>query len=555
VRDEAIGRYLKTAGPERRFWCEQRDGKRRVLDSYGEAFRQLKVTAERASGLPFPISFDCDAVRRMSEDDAWHCAAMSDVEHMRAYARGRGLEPPRPRPPTPDESNRLALIDPRWWFRRNMKFGGRQCEDFAREYGMIHVGAAPYISAAGLQRFRENAANNQRFLEDHWQVDEDTGLALPATEVAAASVANPALRRAELMLRARGMQEVAERLGHLGMFATLTNPSAFHAHLQRSGEPNPRFRGFTVLEGQLWLREHWARVRAELARRGVQYYGFRVAEPHHDATPHWHLIVWAPPDDVPVIEDVLWQHWLRDPEYRAEPGALEYRVRFKREDPSKGSAVAYIAKYVAKNIAGASPLPFDEDPSDESGLPFSEDSERAVAWARIHGIRQFQQIGGPCVTLWRELRRIRVPVEWPPIETLRQCVEDDESHGERASFARLIEALGGIALAHQASRQFWDKAEPRRRDWAGRVVLRMTKYGEYPSPRIVGLMVVWCGRIRRVPTHATVWLLVYAPQARSLSLLPLGPVGITVRGAPEYGSPAAWPNPRETSRAPPAWQP
>lgn len=88
---------------------------------------------------------------------------------------------------------------------------------------------------------------------------------------------------------------------------------------------------------------------------------------------------------------------------RAIKEAKAHRCDFKDIDPNKGDAAGYLAKYITKAIA-----------SDEAGELVQQDlygydagdsARRVDAWASANRVRQFQQIGGPSVTAWRELRR------------------------------------------------------------------------------------------------------------------------------------------------------
>jgi hypothetical protein len=163
---------------------------------------------------------------------------------------------------------------------------------------------------------------------------------------------------------------------------------------------NPLYSGVNPREAQTYLAKHvWARIRAALKRAGIGIYGFRIAEPNHDGTPHWHFLIFHAPSDLEKMKAIILTHALADsPD---EKGAAEHRVDFKPIDPGKGTAAGYIAKYVAKNIDG------HKLESDTYGNAATDASTRVEAWATTWGIRQFQQVGGPPVGPWRELRRVK----------------------------------------------------------------------------------------------------------------------------------------------------
>lgn len=337
----------------------------------------------------------------------------------------------------------LRLQDPAWWRRRLRSGMNLKLEKSAIDLGLISKRKQIYTSDDGvarrlLSKKRLAAALEMTILEN------ELGESFNLKELADKSTANPAIRQVELIKRIVGFDQIAQDLGHAGEFVTLTAPSRFHARLAASGESNPKYAGAYPRETQDYLCKTWARIRAELARTGIKVYGFRIAEPHHDATPHWHLLLFMPMADVKTFRAIVAKHAVR--EDRREDFGLDYaltkteakrlaatkkevvlteaafwqtapkhiwkevspRILFKAIDRQQGSAAGYLIKYICKNVTGkrtdGSDVGVDFEGNGES---LAMTAERVEAWASAHHIRQFQQIGGAPVTLWRECRRVK----------------------------------------------------------------------------------------------------------------------------------------------------
>ncbi|MDO6525414.1 replication endonuclease [Motilimonas sp. 1_MG-2023] len=329
---------------------------------------------------------------------------------------------------------RLQCAD--WWQRQITRAWRRYAEHVAILVGRVRRGVSAYVSQSALKDYRARKAANAAWLKEMFAINTELALEIPLAEAVAASVSNPEVRRTELMVRMRGFENIAKDQDWVGEFYTWTAPSRFHSwtvNRQNKSMQNPRYQGATPRETQTYLCGQWAKARAKLARLNVKLFGFRVVEPHHDATPHWHLLLFVHPKQRFLLRWVLRRYACQHD--KAEL-AKSYKPRFDWQviDPTKGSATGYIAKYIAKNIDGHK-IEID----DESGECAINSAAAVAAWSSLWGIRQFQQIGGPSVSVWRELRRLREVTRNPILEGARIAAD----HGRWHDF---ILAMGGIDI-------------------------------------------------------------------------------------------------------------
>jgi|GEM_PF-3439040 len=388
------------------------------LQPYREVLAWVESIRRELSSLKLEMVSGDAELCEMAERCARMCVDYPDAAEF--ITQRVGLEVPNGRHMT-DTGKLLRMQCVRWWRRRMRAHFGQAVENAMRARGYVRKGRAAYCTDWALRRRTSQRQRTQTMLQAAVATNE-LGEQMSLFDAVQASVSNPVNRRNELMTRIRGFEELATEAGHVALFGTLTAPSCYHAQHSGGGE-NDLFKAAgkpSVRAAQSWLCRMWARARAKLQRLGFRIYGFRIAEPHHDGTPHWHALFFMQPSHVQAVTKVVASIWLS--EHADEKGAAEYRTQFKKIDPALGDAAGYVAKYVAKNIDG-----FNVGQDYEAGGEATTTAHRVDAWASTHRIRQFQQIGGAPVGVWRECRRVNANGEdMAPIQDAVRFADDGD---------------------------------------------------------------------------------------------------------------------------------
>ncbi|WP_237387297.1 replication endonuclease [Xenorhabdus sp. Sc-CR9] len=328
------------------------------------------------------------------------------------------------------------MTSDKWWLGRLRRLAAEWREHLQISINRVSKPASIYASKMTIAEWKEQKHRTKEFIKS-MELEDEEGNRISLIDKYYGSVANPAIRRTEMMVRIRGFENICNELGYVAEFYTLTAPSKYHA-TTRHGHRNRKWNGSSPADTQAYLSGLWAKIRAKLHRNNLRLFGIRVAEPHHDGTPHWHMLFFMQPEQADQVRDIIREYALQEDRHELRTAkALKARFHAEKIDPEKGSATGYVAKYISKNIDGYA---MDGELDDESQRPMKEAAVAASAWAGRWRIRQFQFVGGAPVTVYRELRRMADHETAMGLSVEFAAVHDAADNGDWANY---INTQGG----------------------------------------------------------------------------------------------------------------
>ncbi|WP_449549681.1 replication endonuclease [Lelliottia nimipressuralis] len=341
------------------------------------------------------------------------------------------------------------LIKDEWWVNQLKAQRMRWCEALLIAAGEVNKDRSPYASKRAIRDVHARRLANLEYLKSCELENKVTGERIDLISKVMGSISNPEIRRMELMNTIAGIERYAASVGDVGMFITLTTPSKYHPTRQvgkgdsKTVQLNHGWNdtAFTPKDGQRYLCRIWSLMRTAFKDNDLDVYGMRVVEPHHDGTPHWHMMLFCKPGQREAINEIMRRYALKEDGH--EKGAA--KQRFESRHLNQGGAAGYIAKYVAKNIDGYA---LDGQLDHDTGKPLKDTAAAVTAWASTWRIPQFKPIGLPTMGAYRELRKL--PRGVSIASEFDDRVEAARAAADEGEFDLYIIAQGGANMPRDA---------------------------------------------------------------------------------------------------------
>lgn len=434
------------------------------------------------------------------------------------------------------------LIKDEWWVNQLKAQRMRWREALLIAAGEVNKDRSPYASKMAIRDVHARRLANLEYLKSCELENKVTGERVDLISKVMGSISNPEIRRMELMNTIAGIERYAASVGDVGMFITLTTPSKYHPTRQvgKGDSKTVQFNHgwnetvYTPKDGQRYLCRIWSLMRTAFKDNELEVYGMRVVEPHHDGTPHWHMMLFCKPGQRKAINEIMRRYALKEDGH--EKGAA--KQRFESRHLNQGGAAGYIAKYIAKNIDGYA---LDGQLDHDTGKPLKDTAAAVTAWASTWRIPQFKPIGLPTMGAYRELRKL--PRGVSIASEFDDRVEAARAAADEGDFERYIIAQGGANMPRDAQ--------------AVRVARKVTdEVNEYEEDieRVVGIYAPHLGAHRVHVTRTAEWRIVPKVLAveplilKSGSAAPRSPVNNCGK-LTDGGDPVMTPTPSEQAAA------
>jgi hypothetical protein len=424
--------------------------------------------------------------------------------------------------PIPGETffSRLARVcDARFWRRALRVRIIRAREYFFLRLHLIGRGKEVYVSQAAvsirasqLKRQAEWMKNTVLIPRFHEGLAEGEEQYKPLTLEKV--MTGPKERFAKLYAFAKAIDTLGQEANLSSAMVTLTLEPEWH--------PNPSHGTYcwnkaSPREAHQSLCDRWQAILRDLHRVGIRLSGLRVAEPHQDSCPHWHIWLLYRPEHETAILTTVMKYFpnklkVRAPSKRGEKNTKDDRMFDSRQDviderprplthAKEGAQVevsrinrdissgaGYAMKYLLKTVDAGDELNkqvalfTEEDAKVESKKKkHRQNAQRVDAFRSLWGINQGQLFGvAKCLTAWDELRRLSIAPKHRALKKLwvlaRGGSEEgriEAGAGQRGDATGFLRALGGL----DASRN--GKAKTARRFVLGRLLEdSLNSYGE-----------------------------------------------------------------------------
>ncbi|EAT0781757.1 replication endonuclease [Salmonella enterica] len=341
------------------------------------------------------------------------------------------------------------MLSVRFWSRHFRTFTRRWREHLYIAVGDVRRQRSVICSPQWVQHWLASRKRGREIMAETDLEDEETGETLPLLSAVDASVSNNEKRRAEMLTRVKGLEELAaldhmsQDSDYVALFFTWTAPQQYHAWLE-TGRRNRKWNGASPRETQRYFTRTFKNFSTALTRRDIHIFGMHVTESHHDGTPHWHGILFVRREQEATLRDVFEGYVNAENCSAHRPGKPpeQSQLMIKPVDKRMGSLTAYITKHICRNLEGCAPGGRDK----ETGRPWTELARHSAAWASLWGIKQFQFTGGPPVSVWRELRKLSDQKQADSVSPVFGELHHAAGAGDWAEYTRL---QGGLPAARK----------------------------------------------------------------------------------------------------------